>query len=82
MSFHESLNEAYQDGFLMAIQNDCQLRAYRVDREEHNEDVNGQDPGWHSTVTRSGCRFHNESSRRLLRGWFRVGSGANRDLDL
>ena len=39
MSFDKSMDDAYEDGFATAI-SDCDLTAHRVDRVEHNDDIN------------------------------------------
>lgn len=39
MSFDPSLNQAFDDGIKSAIETDCGLTAYRVDRDHHNEKI-------------------------------------------
>jgi hypothetical protein len=39
MSFHVELEAAYRDGILPAIESDCGFRAYRVDRDPHNDNI-------------------------------------------
>jgi hypothetical protein len=40
MSFDPTLDDAYQNGILLAIEVDCGYRANRVDRRPHNESIN------------------------------------------
>jgi hypothetical protein len=40
MFFDRELQAAYDEGIRPAIEDDCGLRALRVDREEHNDDIN------------------------------------------
>ncbi|MBA3976543.1 MAG: hypothetical protein C0504_20240 [Candidatus Solibacter sp.] len=39
MSFKPELNPAYDDGIKPAVENDCLLSCYRIDREEHNDKI-------------------------------------------
>ena len=39
MAFAPELNDAYDTGMLPAIETDCGLRALRLDREEHNDQI-------------------------------------------
>ena len=39
MSFHESLNDAYNQGILLAVKTDCKMDPLRLDREQHNEKI-------------------------------------------
>jgi hypothetical protein len=39
MSFHDSLNEAYDEGIYPALKDDCGLDPIRMDKEEHNEKI-------------------------------------------
>ncbi len=39
MSFHKSLNDAYDSGIFLAVKSDCQMEPVRVDRVEHNEKI-------------------------------------------
>jgi len=39
MSFDSSLQEAYDGGIYLAVNNDCKMDPIRVDREEYNEDI-------------------------------------------
>ena len=40
MSFDPSLNEAFEHGMVPAIQQECGFRVVRIDRVEHNDDIN------------------------------------------
>jgi len=40
MYFSQELNAVYDEGIRPAIEDDCGLRAIRIDREEHNDDIN------------------------------------------
>ena len=40
MSAHSELNDAYDNGILRAVEEDCRFKAIRVDRSEHNDSIN------------------------------------------
>ena len=40
MKFDRSLDDVFESGIKAAIENDCGYKSFRVDRAEHNEDIN------------------------------------------
>ena len=40
MSAHPDLNDAYDNGILKAVEDDCHFKALRVDRSQHNDNIN------------------------------------------